>query len=119
MQKSELATYGEQTALAFLQSKGIVVIDANYRTSAGEIDLIGKEGERFIFFEVKTRQSDRYGFPEEAVSATKLEHIIAVAWEYFEDHQIDGVDWQIDVIAIRRDLRNDRTEIKWIQNVVA
>ncbi len=116
--RRDLAKFGEKIASDYLSAKGIKIIANNFRTRSGEIDLIGKSEGRYIFFEVKTRQSDLFGFPEEAVNAAKLDHIKTVAWEFFEQNKIDEVDWQIDVIAITRNIRNNKVEIKWIENVL-
>lgn len=118
LEKNELAMWGEETAKNFLQKKAVEILSRNYRTSSGEVDLIGRIGERYIFFEVKTRQSDHFGFPEEAVTKSKLERIEAVAWDYFEEKSVGEVDWQIDVIAILRNTNNNRYEIRWIENVL-
>jgi len=116
--RKELAKLGEKIARDYLSEKGIEIIANNFRTGFGEIDLIGKSGERYIFFEVKARQSDRFGYPEEAVNSTKLKHIEKVAWDFFELNNIDEVDWQIDVIAVFRNIHDNKIEIKWIENVL-
>ncbi len=116
--RGELAKFGEKIARDYLSAKGIKIIANNFRTRSGEIDLIGELEGRFIFFEVKTRQSDQFGFPEEAVNGVKLNHIKTVAWEFFDQKKIEEVDWQIDVIAITRNIRTSKVEIKWIENVL-
>jgi putative endonuclease len=116
--KSQLAHWGEALAKSYLEDKGILIRDCNYRTNSGEIDLIGIQDERFIFFEVKTRQSVNYGFPEEAVDIKKLEHIETVIWDYFETNDIIDCDWQIDVISILRNPGTNKYEIEWFENVL-
>lgn len=116
--KSQLAHWGETLAKSYLEENGILILECNYRTNSGEIDLIGNKDERFIFFEVKTRQSLNYGFPEEAVDFKKLEHIETVIWDYFESNDISDCDWQIDVISILRNPGTSEYEIEWIENVL-
>jgi putative endonuclease len=116
--KSQLAQWGEALAKSYLEENGILILECNYRTNSGEVDLIGKKDERFIFFEVKTRQSLNYGFPEEAVDFKKLEHIETVIWDYFESNDISECDWQIDVISILRNPGTNKYEIEWIENVL-
>ncbi len=118
LEKNKLAVWGEEIARDFLQKNGIEILASNYRTSSGEVDLIGKIGDRYLFVEVKTRQSDHFGFPEEAVTKSKLDRIEAVAWDYLEDQMVEDVDWQIDVIAILRNTITNRYEIRWIENVL-
>ncbi len=116
--KSQLAHWGEALAKNFLEENGILIRECNYRTSSGEIDLIGVKDTRFIFFEVKTRQSVNYGFPEEAVDFKKLEHIESVIWDFFESNDIPDCDWQIDVISIIRNPGTSKYEIEWFENVL-
>ena len=119
MQRKELGRWGEDTAEKYLEDNGIHIIQKNYRTRYGEVDLIGKEDKNFVFIEVKTRQSQRFGFPEEAVTNNKLDRIETVVWDYFEEFNINDVDWRIDIVSIIRDAKTDQFQLKWIKNVVA
>jgi len=119
LQRKELGRWGEDTAEKYLEDNGISIIQKNYRTRYGEIDLIGKEDKDFVFIEVKTRQSQRFGFPEEAVTNNKLDRIETVVWDYFEEFNINDVDWRIDIVSIIRDAKTDQFQLKWIKNVVA
>lgn len=116
--KNELAKWGENLARTYLENNCIEILESNFRTNSGEIDLIGKNNDRYIFFEVKTRQTINYGYPEEAVTNDKINRIEVVAWEYFELNNIDDVNWQIDIISIIRNPATNKYEIKWIDNVV-
>ncbi|MBE0686035.1 MAG: YraN family protein, partial [Anaerolineaceae bacterium] len=75
MDKQTLARWGEETAHNYLVERGIRIVEKNYRTQSGEIDLIGFENDDLIFFEVKTRSSINFGYPEEAVNSKKIEKI--------------------------------------------
>ncbi|MHB8133473.1 MAG: YraN family protein [Anaerolineaceae bacterium] len=116
--KTELAKWGETLARTYLENNQVEILESNFRTNSGEIDLIGKKFDRYIFFEVKTRQTINYGFPEEAVTIDKINRIEEVAWEYFELNNIDDVDWQIDIISIIKNPSSNKYEIKWIDNVL-
>lgn len=116
--KLKLARWGEVVAKDYLERKGIQILETNFRTKSGEIDLIGKKAECYIFVEVKSRQSINNGFPEEAVNLKKLAHIQSVVWDYFEMNSIDDADWQIDVISILRNPGSDSYEVEWFENVV-
>ncbi len=119
LQRKVLGKWGEDIAEKYLEDNGIRIIQKNYRTRYGEIDLIGKEDKNFVFIEVKTRQSQRFGFPEEAVTNNKLDRIETVVWDYFEEFNINDVDWRIDIVSIIRDTKTDQFQLKWIKNVVA
>ena len=91
---------GEQIAKHYLQKKGWQILHEQYRNRFGEIDLIAKDKEEYVFVEVKTRRSLENGYPEETVTAHKLRHIVAVAQEYLSTHSLHDVLFRIDVIAI-------------------
>ena len=67
---------GEEAATNYLKEKGYKIQERNYRTSFGEIDIICRHKDSIIFVEVKTRRSDRYGCPEEAINTNKQRKII-------------------------------------------
>jgi putative endonuclease len=96
--RQALGRWGEETAAAYLHSKGFEVLARNARTPYGEIDLVARRDGVTLFVEVKTRSSDKLGNPEESVNARKQEHMLAAAEHYAAEHAIDN--WQIDVIAI-------------------
>jgi putative endonuclease len=115
--RQKVGKWGESIAETYLIKQGYVLVEKNWRTSTGEIDLIvqGNEGD-IVFVEVKTRRGDRYGFPEEAVNRKKRQTLINLAYEYVREKQINH-DWRIDVIAILKS-RDKAIEIEWFQNAV-
>jgi len=78
----ETGRRGEEEAARFLQSKGVVILEKNFRDRDGEIDLIGEEDGVLLFIEVKYRSSGRCGEPEEAVTAAKQRSICRTALYY-------------------------------------
>src|ERR1035438_138037 len=68
-----LGRRGEDIAHRFLRRSGIVVVARNYRmnSGAGEVDLIGWEGDTLVFVEVKSRQTEAYGSPDQGIGARK------------------------------------------------
>jgi len=70
---------GEDLAVNFLKKKGYKIIERNFRTSFGEIDIIAKDGEIIVFTEVKTRTDETFGHPFEAVHRKKREKMRNVA----------------------------------------
>ena len=73
---------GESLAAAYLEENGYIIIDRNYRTPHGEIDLIAAKSEVITFVEVKTRTSNSLGPPEISITSRKIEHMRNAA-EYF------------------------------------
>ena len=101
----------EALAEQYLKKQGIEIIEKNYRNRKGEIDLIGRDQEYLIFFEVKYRKSEKTGNPAEAVTFYKQKKICQVADYYRLIHGISEFSAiRYDVIAICGD------EITWYQN---
>ena len=116
--KIELGRKGENLAAEYLAERGFSIIAKNVRTPYGELDLIGLQSGALVIFEVKTRRTDTYGFPEDAVSATKRAHLIDSAQAFIQDHPELPGNWRIDVIAIN--LRPGlKPEIEWFENAVS
>lgn len=124
--RRRLGQQGEALAAEYLHARGYQIMECNYRTTYGEIDLIalqpaglaGADGEVLVFVEVKTRSSNAYGYPEEAVTASKQAHLIQSAQAYIQAHPELAGDWRIDVIAIRIGRNPGQVEIKHFENAV-
>ncbi len=99
--RQSLGQWGERVAEKYLADLGYTIIERNVRTPYGEIDLIARDEQAIIFVEVKTRTTETYGLPEDAITQRKREHLISAASFYFQQHpEIEG-DWRIDVVAIQ------------------
>jgi putative endonuclease len=112
-----LGRRGEEQAAKYLQSNGYKILEQNYRTPYGEIDIIAKEENVIVFVEVKTRSSRAFGFPEESITQEKKAHLQNSALFYLQDIPMPDSDWRIDVISIRRSNAND-TEIVHFENAI-
>ena len=89
---NQLGSSGEELASSYLQAKGYEILARNYRFKRAEIDIIAQLGKLLVFIEVKTRGSDRHGFPEEFVSTKKVNLFLLAADEYIYQH-----NWQHDI----------------------
>lgn len=95
-----LGSIGEDIASYYLQKKGFHIVDKNFRTGGGEIDLIGTFRGVLVFVEVKTRVGDTFGKPEEAIDKRKLYHVTKSA-EYYKLLHPDLPDaMRIDAVCI-------------------
>jgi putative endonuclease len=103
--RAALGTRGEDIAAAFLQARGYTIVARNYRCRFGEIDLVCTHDAVVVFCEVKLRRSDRYGAPEEGVTARKLARLTLAACTYLAEHGLEEADWRIDVVALELDRR--------------
>lgn len=90
---------GEQLAATFLQQKGWVVLERNYRYRKSEIDLIVCRDNWLIFVEVKTRTSTAFGYPEEFVDYKKKQKIFEGADQYMHEKNWQG-NVRFDIVAI-------------------
>jgi len=95
-----IGKWGEQAAADYLKERGYEIVAGNVRTPYGEIDLIAKKGDFFIFIEVKARTSKTFGPPEVAVTPRNRQHMLSCAEHYTQQYLIDH--WQIDVIAVEQ-----------------
>lgn len=96
---NDVGKLGEQIAKKELETKGFCILECNWTWGKGEIDLIGTIGAILVFVEVKTRQYNTFGFPEEAVSDKKQELMYELATEYMYQKDYQG-EIRFDVIAI-------------------
>ena len=98
--KFQLGLKGQESAIVFLQAKGYKILETNYRTRAGEIDIIATFGNYIIFIEVKLRTGFSYGHPCEAVNTNKQGKIIKTALHYIADNCLNDKDFRFDVIEL-------------------
>lgn len=95
----ELGWRGEEAVRRWLERRGFMFVERNFRTRYGEIDLIMKDGDTLVFVEVKTRRSRSFGAPEESVSERKLERLEAAVAQYIQRHVVDG-PYRIDLAIV-------------------
>ena len=100
MSRSELGAEGERVAERFLKSKGLKVLERNYRTRLGEIDLVCREKRTIVFVEVKTRTSGLYGEGMEAVNARKQHKLHRLAQQYLQSYRLESADVRFDVLSV-------------------
>jgi putative endonuclease len=115
----KLGKMGEDIAAEFFEARGFIVLERNYRTSTGEIDLIVRKDDLIVFVEVKTRTSTRYGLPEEAITSTKQEHMVTSAEEYILSHPENSEFWRLDVLSILINQHNGNPQIEWFENAIS
>lgn len=109
--KRETGSAYERLAADFLEKRGCRILKMNYRNRFGEIDLVGKDGDDLVFFEVKERRTGQAGSAAEAVTLSKQKKICAVSDTYrFMEKVSPDTQSRYDVIAI------DGNKIDWIKN---
>ncbi len=114
--RHELGKIGEDLAVQYIKKKGYKVIERNYRTPYGEIDIIAYDNDVLVFIEVKTRSQNRYGSPAEAITKIKAKHIYRSAEYYVLKHHLEKASIRFDVIEIMKEKGN--TIIHKISNAI-
>lgn len=76
------------------------IIARNWRCSVGEIDIVGRDQDTLVFYEVKTRRSARFGSPAEAITPAKALRLRRLATQWLSAHQTHASDVRVDVLAI-------------------
>ena len=99
MDKNSTGKLGEMAAANFLRKAGYDIVDANYRSRFGEIDIIACDEKYIVFAEVKTRTQGSMLLPREAVNKGKQEKIIRTAEYYLSEHPADFQP-RFDVIEV-------------------
>jgi len=95
-----LAKTGEDEAADFLRKSGYRILARNYRTKLGEVDIIASEKGVLCFVEVKARSSQRYGYPQEAVSGFKKRQIAKTALIYLKENKLLDRRSRFDVVSV-------------------
>jgi len=98
-----LGSRGEALAWNFLRKKGYAILEKNYRTRLGEMDLIARKEGTLIFIEIKTRRDHQFGAPEEAVDWRKRKKLTRVAQAYLQTRGLENQPSRFDVLSIRWD----------------
>jgi len=96
----EFGKKGESIAVMHLKQNGYKIVEQNYRTKFGEIDIIAKERDTLVFIEVKARKTSAFGRAKYAVSAAKQKKICTVALVYLKEKNLSGSSARFDVVAV-------------------
>ncbi|MGM9805840.1 MAG: YraN family protein [Candidatus Aphodosoma sp.] len=98
-QHNDFGNEGETIARQFLQKKGYLILESNWKSGHREIDIIAKDGGTLVIVEVKTRMQGSLTAPEESVNASKIRNLVRAAESYVRTHELD-TDVRFDVIGI-------------------
>lgn len=110
--------FGEKIAIKYLLKQGYQIITCHYQKKIGEIDIIALDPQKFlVFFEVKTRISDKFGQPEEAVMPFKIRKLIKTAMWFLKEKKIENQKFRFDVLAIKLDQEKRKAQVKHFKNI--
>lgn len=121
MKNDEIGKIGEKKACTYLIEKGYKIIRKNFFARYGEIDIIAttKSEKTYVFIEVKTRTTDSYGTPEDAVTHSKLQKMKNAALLFMNkiEADIDNLIIRFDMISVLFSKTKNEFKIKHYKNI--
>ncbi len=121
--RRSLGQQGEALAAAYLAGQGYDVVVRNWRTRAGELDIVARDHEWLVFVEVRARRAGRaaaspvLGGPEDSVTPRKQRQLVALADAYLFAAPWPG-PWRIDVIALELDVDGSVARLNHLRDAV-
>lgn len=113
--QKNLGKTGEDLALDYLKSHGYFVLERNFTSKFGEIDIIAKKDPSLYFIEVKARSNTNYGQPYEAVNKRKIYHIKKAAQYYLLKNNYNDYKLKVAVFSIL--ITKEKTDLKFWDNI--
>lgn len=106
---------GELLAENFLKELGYRIIDRNFHSRFGEVDIVALDKKTVVFVEVKLRTNDLFGTPLEAITHSKIEKIKKTAYYFLTLNKMSNSDFRLDAIEIL--VTNGKNEINHVKNI--
>lgn len=100
---------GENAAADYLKKQGYLILQRNFTTKVGEIDIIAQDGDTIVFVEVKARENTKFGQPIESITPQKVHSIVRTAQWYLTAKRKYDSPCRFDVVEI---LRGEITHVK-------
>jgi len=118
MKRQETGRRGEELARKYLEERGYLVLETNYRCPEGEIDIVAVDGETLVFVEVRAKTGRAFGTPEESITLAKIRHLNRAAARYCQEHEGLPPERRIDVVAVEMDGRGRVRRLELYENAV-
>ncbi len=110
LKATSIGFIGEETAVKLLKKEGYKILERNYKTKMGEIDIIAQDGEYTCFVEVKLRKNDSFGSPGDFIDERKKSRIIKTAQYYALENNIYDLPLRFDAVLITADIVNNKKD---------
>ncbi len=107
----ELGKSGEELAAGFLKTKGYKILEKNFKSKLGEIDIIAKHKNTICFIEVKTRASSLFGLPQESVNSRKQHKLSKVALGYLKNCGLLDSAARFDIVCVYSNTENLKIDL--------
>ncbi len=98
--RKELGDKGEKIAEKYLRKQRYRILERNFQSRFGEIDLVAREKNEIIFVEVKTKTGANFGFPEQEFSFAKKQKMRRAIQSWLWENKITHNNWRVDLVAI-------------------
>ena len=115
LNNKKFGNIGEEISSKYLEQIGYIIIHRNFSCRQGEIDIIAKDKDEYVFIEVKTRSSLIFGKPKESVNYYKKKHILKCTKYYLFIHKLNNCFVRFDVIEIY--FTHNKYKLHHIKNV--
>jgi putative endonuclease len=109
---------GERIALKHLKKLGYRILESNFRTPFGEIDIVARLKRIIVFVEVKSRITLSFGPPYISITRTKERHIVKNALFYLKRRRLFNADWRVDIVSVKLSYDYRVESIELIENAV-
>ena len=106
---NELGKIGEQIAANYLLGRGYDILERNFYFDKAEIDIIALKGKILAIVEVKTRNTDLFGNPQDFITKRKIKHLVKAANEFVISNDLD-IEVRFDVIAVLKNESKEQVE---------
>jgi putative endonuclease len=116
--RRRLGNFGERVAASHLEAKGYEIVERNWASREGEIDLIATRGRDLVFVEVRSKRGGQFGTPEESITGRKAAHIRAAAAAYSQQHPDAPENQRIDAVVIELDAKGRVLRVEQIENAI-
>ena len=105
------AKFGEEAACEFLKKNSYKILARNYKNKLGEIDIIAQDQETICFVEVKSRHSDKFGLPQEAILGHKQRQLSRVALSFLKENNLLDKKARFDVVSVMHSQENPKLDL--------
>lgn len=112
-----LGRLGEKIAEEFLKKKGYKIVARNFHGRGGEIDIIALNRGQFIFVEVKTRETNDFGAPIEAITPEKIRKIILTSKIYLLKNKKDLENFRLDAISVEMNSAKKQAKVRHYKSI--
>lgn len=110
-----LGRRGEELAAEELRRRGYEIVARNWRCPEGEADIVARQGEEWLFVEVRTRRGRGFGLPEESITPRKRARMAAVAARYLAEHELWDISPQLALVAVEMDQKGRLLRVELVE----